>query len=214
LTSAHCVIDWRKVGVKANTGAAVYAKMRAYAHKVRPRRNGDTNEMEKAPHGVSKAQHAYYKSADWPNVNPPPAIRPFDYDYAVLSLRTPPTRGPIPLTKVRVAPTPGTQLFEAFHYPFAFQRGFRMFHSAGDVGPLTVPYTRVYTNRISSEPGSSGGGVYELGAQGVVGLITAEKDISPAKRQPDQKLDGYVNSTLLFTSSVVADINFFILGTE
>ena len=229
LTAGHCVIGWHKIG-KTKSGDSVKALVRAYSNTVRPRRNGNINGVTKEPHGAIEVKEAIYRFGDWPG-NDRDAYQA-DHDFAVLELRRDPI-GSIPHTSVRAAPASKNGVsFEATHYPFASQRGYAMFSSVGDVGGLAGTAQHFYESRISIEPGSSGGGVYEQGVDGVLGLTNGgisvcsvypnrcgidNEPFSPLfDNQPGEQALGFPfpNLVLMFSSEMVSDINLWISITN
>lgn len=229
LTAGHCVIGWHRIG-KTESGDPVKAQVRAYSNTVRPRRNGNINGVTKEPHGAIEVKEAIYRFDDWPGNDGD--VLQADHDFAVLELRKAPI-GSIPHTSVRTAPSSKTGVsFEAIHYPFGGKRGYAMFSSVGDVGGLSGSYQHLYESRISIEPGSSGGGVYEQGVDGVLGLANAGKDLcsvypnrcgidgqpfSPLfGPQPGEQALGvpFPNRVLMFSAEMVSDINLWISITN
>jgi hypothetical protein len=213
LTAAHCVIDYHDIGKDKVTKLEVREMVRAYSITSRPRRNGGGSIARAAPHGAQETKKSFWRFGNWPGDD-----RHFyrsDHDFAVLRLKTQPAPF-IPTAPLRNVASPQGVFFETVHYPFAFERGSRMFYSAGDIGDphcrtkdgVLTCFPNVYNHRISMEPGSSGSGLFEFGVDGVAGIIISEDKVfaDPSKRRPGQKRSGFPNQALMFTPTINAQI--------
>jgi V8-like Glu-specific endopeptidase len=216
LTAAHCVIDWAKIGNDKTTGDDVWAKVRAYSIRARPRRNGVDFKL----HGENAVQRSFWDTANWPS-NSTDHFYDEDHDYAVVRLKTLPTPF-IASASVGTNSSPAGLFVEMAHYPEPFVRGVRMYDSVGDINNdvdplLTVTrddgtshrFRRVYPYRASAEEGSSGAGVFDFTMTSTaIGIHIAENDVPPPPfvRSAGQIRTGFPNDVLMLTPDVQANI--------
>jgi hypothetical protein len=211
LTAAHCITEYVPVGVNPATGAVKRGKVYMYSIDASPRRNGSDFPVKPVP-----VKRSFWEFSNWPGNNPD-AAPPMHYDYAVVRLKRS-VSPPIPVASHRVVMSPTGKTIETAHYPFQLARGFRMFYSVGDIAGLIPSFPNVYEHNASSEPNSSGAGIFEAGVDSVVGVNIGEAAIPGLRdrRVPDQTVGplgpagAHPNNVLMLTSTTDANVTAWI----
>jgi hypothetical protein len=207
LTAAHCVTAWKAVGYNGD-GTRAFATVKTYAMKVMPRRNATT-----MPYGPVNIKHAAFDEANWPGATPG---HKFEHDYAVLGMQRKLLVN-LPVAGLGVVASPGGRPIEASHYPFGPKRAFRLFHSVGTLAPTSIsnPEPNTYFTDLSTEPGSSGAGVFDATlslTDDVVGIVSWEDPFAgppnSGGRAPKQLATGTPNAVLMLSPTTRNIIEF------